>query len=119
MKNKITNIELLQTIKLLKKKSQDSGVPLWSSIADKLESSKKRRTHVNISLINRHAKPNDIIAIPGKVLGAGKLDHAVSVSAFKFSKLAKQKIEDSGGRCISLSTLIDENPEVSMVKILG
>ena len=119
MKNKITDVELLQTIKLLKKKSHESGVPLWKSIAEKLESSKKRRTHANISLINRHTEPNDIVAIPGKVLGAGRLDHPVSVSAFRFSKVAKQKIEGSGGRCVSLSALIDENPKVSRVKMLG
>lgn len=119
MKNMITDIELLQTIKLLKKKYQESGVPLWRSMAKKLERSNKRRIHVNISLINRNTKPNDVVSIPGKVLGAGKLDHPLSVSAFRFSKNARQKIEDSGGRCVSLSTLLDENPEGSKVKMLG
>lgn len=119
MKNRITDVELLQTIKLLKEKTQESGVPLWRSLAKKLEMSNKRRIHANISLINRHSKPNDIVVIPGKVLGSGRLDHPVNVSAFRFSKVAKQKIEDIGGRCISFSTLLSENPKVSRVKLLG
>ena len=119
MKNRITDVELLQTIKLLKEKTQESGVPLWQSLAKKLEMSNKRRIHANISLINRHSKPNDIVVIPGKVLGSGRLDHPVNVSAFRFSKVAKQKIEDIGGRCISFSTLLSENPKVSRVKLLG
>ena len=119
MKNRITDVELLQIIKLLKKKTQESGVPLWRSLAKKLEMSNKRRIHANISHINRHSKPNDIVVIPGKVLGSGKLDHPVNVSAFRFSKVAKQKVEDSGGRCISFSTLLSENPKVSRVIMLG
>jgi large subunit ribosomal protein L18e len=119
VKNRTTDVELLQTIKLLKEKTQESGVPLWRSLAKKFERSNKRRIYANISLINRHSKPNDIVVIPGKVLGSGKLDHPVNVSAFRFSKIAKQKIEDSGGRCISFSTLLSENPKVSMVRMLG
>jgi len=119
VKNRITDVELLQTIKLLNGKSQESGIPLWQSLAKKLKRSNKSRIYANISLINRHTEPNDIVVIPGKVLGSGKLDHPVSVSAFKFSKVAKQKIKDSGGRCISLTTLLSENPKVSKVKMLG
>jgi len=119
VKSKITDVELLHTIKLFKEKTQESGMPLWRSLAKKLERSNKRRIHVNISLINRHSEPNDLVVIPGKVLGSGKLDHPVSVSAFRFSKVAKQKIEDSGGRCISFSTLLSENPTVSRVRMLG
>ena len=37
--------------------------------------------------------------MPVKILGNGELDKALTVSAHKFSKSARQKIEAAGGRC--------------------
>ena len=37
--------------------------------------------------------------MPVKILGNGDLDKALTVSAHKFSKSARQKIEAAGGRC--------------------
>jgi large subunit ribosomal protein L15 len=40
--------------------------------------------------------------LPVKVLGAGELGAALSVQAHKFSKSARAKIEEAGGRCEEL-----------------
>ena len=37
--------------------------------------------------------------MPVKILGNGEMDKALTVSAHKFSKSARQKIEAAGGRC--------------------
>lgn len=42
-------------------------------------------------------------AIPIKILGQGSLSKAITVSAHKFSKSAKEKIEQAGGRTIVLT----------------
>jgi large subunit ribosomal protein L18e len=58
------------------------------------------------------------VVVPGKVLGAGNLDHPVSVAAFSFSAEAKSKISKAKGKCLSISELIEDNPKGSNVKIM-
>jgi large subunit ribosomal protein L18e len=41
-----------------------------------------------------------------------------TVAAFSFSEGAKEKIEESGGRVLSIRDLMDENPNGKGVKIL-
>jgi large subunit ribosomal protein L18e len=58
------------------------------------------------------------VVVPGKVLGAGKLNHPVTVAAIAFSEQALQKIKAAGGRAIHILHLIEENPRGSNVKII-
>ncbi len=74
---------------------------------------------MNISKIARHTGEGSVIAVPGKILSAGKLSHKVTVAAFKFSDQAKEKIEKAGGRCMSLDALAEENPRGTKVILLG
>jgi large subunit ribosomal protein L18e len=72
---------------------------------------------VNVSKINRHAAENDVILVPGKVLGAGLLDHAVTVVALDFSSSAEVKITEAGGKCLSIEEIIEANPKGSGIRI--
>lgn len=74
---------------------------------------------VNISRLNRYTKENDQVVVPGKVLGAGLIDHPVTVAAFAFSNEAREKISRAKGKCISIPDLIKINPSGTNVKILG
>jgi len=40
--------------------------------------------------------------LPVKVLGRGEIDHAITITAHKFSAEAKRKIEAAGGRAVEL-----------------
>jgi large subunit ribosomal protein L18e len=53
------------------------------------------------------------------VLGAGEIEHAVTVAAFAFSGKAKEKIIAARGKCLSFSDLIKKKPNGSNVKIIG
>lgn len=114
-----TNIHLRKTIYLLKKKSVENNAKVWKDVADILSVPRRLRTVVNVGKINRYTAPNDIIVVPGKVLGAGTINHPVTVAAFSFSKSAYEKINNAGGKCISIINLININPKGSGVKILG
>ena len=57
--------------------------------------------------------------VPGKVLGAGKIDHPVSVAAFAFSEQARSKILKAKGKCLFISDLVKKNPKGTGVKIIG
>lgn len=119
MRAKKTNIILRQLIRTLRKYSRQYNAPIWRAVAEELEKPRSRRRAVNISRINRHTSPGDVVVVPGKVLGMGVLDHPVTVAAFAFSKSALMKIRSAGGRAITIYQLLYENPEGSGVKIIG
>ena len=116
---KITNSTHATILRLLRKTSNKQDVAIWDSIAKQLEKSKHKRLTVNISRVNRHSKDGDTIIVPGKVLGSGKLDHKISIAAFAFSKVAREKLESGGGECLTIQTLIKSHPTGSGLKIIG
>lgn len=114
-----TNIVLRQLIRTLRKYSRQYKAPVWRAIADELEKPRSRIRAVNVGRINRHTSSGDIVAVPGKVLGMGALNHPVTVAAFAFSKAALLKIHKAGGRAITIQELLYENPEGRGVKLIG
>lgn len=114
-----TNITLRKLVDLLRKKSIENNVKIWRAVAEDLEKPRRGRRVVNVSRINRYTKDGDVVVVPGKVLGAGKLDHKVVVAAVGFSKTALEKIKVAGGEAISIYELIERNPSGSRVKIIG
>ena len=118
-KLKATNPELIGLIRDLKKKSQESQTELWRKLARSLASSKRSRVAVNVSRLNRYTKEGETVVVPGKVLGAGKSDHPLTVAAFAFSDVAKAKIQNAKGNCLSISDLMKKNPSGKNVKIMG
>lgn len=117
--SKPENPELTKTIRLLRSKAKEHEAPVWKALAEKLERSKNRRYAVNLSRINRHTEESETFTVPGKVLGAGNLNHKVSVAAFSFSEEAKRKIEAAGGECLTFSALIKKNPKGKDLRIVG
>lgn len=115
----ITNPELLKLIRYLRKKSRENRVGIWRDVANKLSRSRKRRIKVNVSHLNRHAKGRETVVVPGKVLGAGRIDHPVVVAAFTFSEQAKLKILKAKGKCLAIPDLIKKNPKGANVRIFG
>ena len=74
---------------------------------------------MNVSRLNRYTKKGETVVIPGKVLGAGSLNHPITVAAFTFSGQARLKIENAKGKCLSISDLVKKNPEGKEVKVIG
>ncbi|MBI2557902.1 50S ribosomal protein L18e [Candidatus Woesearchaeota archaeon] len=114
-----TNPILLRLIMELKKRSSEQDVNIWKRVAVDLEKPTRQRRVVNLSSISRHTKENEIIVIPGKVLGAGDLSHKITISAFQFSDGAKEKIEKAGSKIVPLLELSKENPSGKGIKIIG
>jgi len=116
---KSTNPELLILIRFLRKKSRENEAAIWRRIAEMLSKPKRRRIAVNVSRINRYTKENDEVVVPGKVLGAGVINHPVKVAAFAFSEKARSKIIKAKGKCLTIPELAEMNPKGSNVKIIG
>ncbi|MDD3041443.1 MAG: 50S ribosomal protein L18e [Methanosarcinaceae archaeon] len=112
-----TNPRIVSLILTLKDRASVENTPIWKDIAKRLESPAGNYAAVNVSKINRHAAENDVILVPGKVLGAGLLDHAVTVVALDFSSSAEVKITEVGGKCLSIEEIIEANPKGSGIRI--
>lgn len=114
-----TNPDLRDLIRLLEKQCRENKASFYRKLADGLAKPKRRRVTVNLSRLNRYTQKNDVVAVPGKVLGTGEMNHRVTVAALAFSAEAKDKIKAAKGRCLSLPELIKKHPKGSNVKIIG
>jgi large subunit ribosomal protein L18e len=112
-----TNPKLERLVADLKSAARESSVGVWQDVADRLE--KPRRTHaeVNLGRIERYARPEETVIVPGKVLGSGVLRTDVTVAAVDFSSTAETKIEEVGN-AVALEQLMDENPQGSNVRVV-
>ena len=115
---KKTNLRLIQLIEDLKRYSREHEASIWKEIARRLESPSKNHCEVNLSRINRYTKLSDVIVVPGKVLGAGVLDHPVTVAAVNFTDLARKKITATGGTVVTIEELLRTLSTGSNVKII-
>jgi large subunit ribosomal protein L18e len=113
-----TNPRVVRLISDLKATSRESGVAIWRDIALRLEKSRRNYAAVNLSKINRHTGPEDVVLVAGKVLGAGDLEHGVTVAALGFSSQARSKIESTGGKCLKIEELVETHPKGTGVIIL-
>ena len=114
-----TNVVLIKLVAELKKRSNDQEADIWRRVADDLERPTRQRRVVNLSSISRYTKENEIIVVPGKVLGSGDLQHKITISAFQYSDGAKEKIEKAGAKIVPLLELSKENPSGKGIRIIG
>lgn len=90
---------------------------IWKKVSEKLSKPRKNRVEANLYRINNKTEKNDVICVPGKVLGIGFLDHEITIACVDCSRSAREKIEASGSNLISIEKLLEKNPEGSNVKI--
>ncbi len=112
-----TNPRLSSLIADLKSAARNSGGDVWGDVAERLE--KPRRTHaeVNLGRIERYAREDETIVVPGKVLGSGSLRKEVTVAAVDFSGTAETKIEQAG-ETVRLEQALEDNPEGANVRVI-
>jgi len=114
-----SNVVLVGLIQELKKTSISQNNGIWNRIATDLEKPTRQRRVVNLSNLSRYTKENEIVVVPGKVLGAGSIGHKLTISAFQFSSGAKEKLEKAGAKIITLTELSKNNPSGKGIRIIG
>ena len=115
----MVNQLVLHMVKDLKQASKKNEAPIWSKLADlALKPSSSKRT-VNLTRINKITKENDVLFVPGKILGTGNLSHKITLSSFSISTTARNKIIQSGGNIIAYSDMIKKFPTGKGVIIFG
>ena len=91
---------------------------IWRSVADKLSKTRKDSIQVNLSKLNKVTKENDVIVVPGKVLGDGDLDHKITIAAFTYSESAKNKLLHKKLKVQTIEELLESNPSGSKIKLI-
>jgi len=119
MQKRKSNPNLVKLIDELLVASAKNEAKVWKDIAERIAKPRRLYAEVNVSKIERYAKDNETIIVPGKVLGSGKINKKVVVAALSFSESAKRKIEDAGGKCLTITQLLEENPKGSGVRIMA
>jgi large subunit ribosomal protein L18e len=112
-----TDSRIIKLISDLKAKSREQNVKIWRDIAERLERPRRGYAEVNLSRINRYTEENDVLVVPGKVLGSGNLNHSVTIAALGFSSSAAKQILSLNGKCLTIEQLMDLNPKGKGVRI--
>ena len=90
---------------------------IWKKVSKKLSGPRRKRIEANLYRINKKTKENDVIVVPGKILGLGEIDHKLTIACLDCSKTARKKIETSGSKLLSIEELLEQNPEGRDVKV--
>jgi large subunit ribosomal protein L18e len=106
-------------VKTLRGASKKNNAPIWERLADlALKPTRAKRT-INLGQLNRFVSDNDIVIVPGKVLGTGSLSHKITLCSFSISTTGAKKITESGGKVLDISQIIKNHPTGKGVKIIG
>ncbi len=112
-----TNPRLSSLIADLKSTARNGGGDVWGDVAERLEKPRSTHAEVNLGRIDRYARSDETVIVPGKVLGSGALRKEVTVAAVDFSSTARTKI-DQVGDAIELEQILEENPDGSNVRVI-
>ncbi len=113
------NSLISDTVWNLRSGYKKNRAPIWRDLEERFLKSRSNRKEVNISKLSLVTSSDEVIVIPGKLLGSGEIGHKLTVSALSISENAAKKIKTAGGRIVSLNRLIEEYPEGKGVRIIG
>jgi len=112
-----TNPRLEKLVAELKSTARSGGSNVWQDVADRLEAPRRTHAEVNLGRIERYARAEETVVVPGKVLGSGVLTKQVTVAAVDFSGTARTKVNQVG-ETISLEQLLEQNPDGANVRVI-
>lgn len=115
----MANQVVIQMAKDLKKASKTNEAPIWAKLAEYALKPSIARRDINLNRIGQLTKENDTVVFPGKVLGTGNIPHKITLCSFSISNSAASKITENGGKLITYSDLIKQNPTGKGVVLLG
>lgn len=96
-----------------------SRAPLWLEAETKIRAPRSRKPRVNLVRIVKATMKDDVVLVPGKVLGSGRVTHPVIVGAFEFSRSAFSRIVDAGGEALFISEFVERYPKGTGVTMIG
>ncbi len=115
----MTGQVILQMAKQLRGASKKNNAPIWLKLAElALKPSRSRRV-INLGQLDKFVNDNDVVVVPGKVLGTGNISHKITLCSFSISTTGAKKVTQSGGKLVDFAHLIKNHPTGKGVKIIG
>ena len=115
----MTSQVILQMAKQLRGASKKNNAPIWLKLAElALKPSISRRV-INLGQLDKFVNDNDVVVVPGKVLGTGNISHKITLCSFSISTTGAKKVTQSGGKLVDFTHLIKNHPTGKGVKIIG
>jgi large subunit ribosomal protein L18e len=106
-----------RTIVALERAARKNKAAIWGKAAKRIKAGRRRYAEANMEKLSQFA--GKTLLVPGKVLGMGDLDKAVTVAAISFSASAREKIAKKGGKALTILELVEYNPKGKDVTYLG
>lgn len=103
----------------LRKASSKNDAPIWKRLSEFALKPKSARRAINLYKLSKQTENNDIVVVPGKVLGTGAMSHKITLCSFSISNEAASKILEAGGRIIPYTELVEKFPTGKGVKLIG
>jgi len=113
------NTLVYNTIWTLRRAFKKNKAPIWRLLENELSGPRSNRREVNVGELANVTKNNEVVIVPGKVLGTGAIGHRLTVCTFSISEIAARKIIGSGGKIITLDDLVQNHPDGTGVRIIG
>ena len=109
-------IESFKGMDEIQKKTVEWGIdPIWNV---KNGSNKLCVTDNGVGMTGRDVSDYiNTMWASGKVLGAGVIEHSITIGAVSFSETARVKIKNAGGTVMLIEKLVETNPDGKGVKI--
>ncbi len=87
---------------------EDHYAGLWKRVLELSEVPARSRKTVNLYKINKYSIDGDSIIVPGKVLGEGRMEHKISITAMEFSARALSNLRESQCKVRKLDEILRE-----------
>jgi large subunit ribosomal protein L18e len=107
------------TILSLRNAFKRNKAQIWRALQEELAGPRANRREINVKRLAEITKTDEVVIVPGKVLGTGSLGHKLTVCAFSISETAARKIIESGGKVVTFDDLINKHPDGKGVRIIG
>src|ERR671919_593139 len=107
------------TIGSLRNAFKRNKAPIWRAFQKELGGPRAQRREINVRRLAAITKADEVVIVPGKVLGTGSLGHKRTVCSLSISQTAARKITESGGRVVTFDDLINQHPDGKGVRIIG
>ncbi|HIK02246.1 TPA: 50S ribosomal protein L18e [archaeon] len=118
LNSKKTNPHIASLAKTLHTVSKKEQAPIWDSVSDILQGPSQNWAEVNIGQLDRLTKDKDVVLVPGKLLAAGTISHALNVYAFSATESAKKQISAAKGKFGTIEELLSHNPKGKGVRLV-
>ena len=115
----MTNQVVLEMAKELRGASKKNNAPIWLKLSKLALKPSRARRVINLGQLDKFVNDNDIVVVPGKVLGTGNITHKITLCSFSISDSGAKKVTQSGGKVVEFAQLIKDHQTGKGVKIIG